>query len=219
MKEDKAYYYQYEDIQSILRGFRRKDSIVNLVSVFNEANSGWLTTSEEDLGAELLAVLQHEMSAGAFVRWECHGANHLIVTSYNCILINIYGVRVLLDSWLFFEGEILLRNIRWMDDDHLLLLEFFYPVHEEFERCVCHYSNNSNEFVIVSRIERDPDRKITVAEHKGKHTFKLPPMATGYWVDDPDGSLVRTDPIFDCSGESHSETDINDTAGWEDDDW
>lgn len=49
MEEVKACYYQQEDLCSILRGFRVKDSIETLALIFAEANSGWAIPSEEDV--------------------------------------------------------------------------------------------------------------------------------------------------------------------------
>ena len=153
MAEMKAVYTQYSELKQVLGEFQEQ-SLISLDRIFQAAGSGSLTEKEiQELNLDLLGVLQGEMSIG-LKYWESQGDNHLVVTSYKCILINLYGARVLLSGWEFFEGDIIVQNIRWMEKDHLILLSFFYPSREEHMKCVCHFSNDGDEFVLLGPTEK-----------------------------------------------------------------
>lgn len=148
---------KFEELEQVLKGFR-ESSLITLQDIFEKGAHPEASVSEDELKSELLAVLQLEMSCHGFKIWEINDGNHLLLDSDHCMLINLRGVRILYSSALFFEGELMLRNIRWMPNDRLVQFDLYNIVHEEVQKCVCHYSGDDEEFVLLSQIEEDTPR-------------------------------------------------------------
>ena len=87
------------------------------------------------------------------------GKNHIAVSEDSCFFVNIHGFMIFLsDCWLFFDGELDIRDIQWIEKDNLVLFDFFYIVHDERQKAVCHYSNDKDSFVFLGEIRKNPGR-------------------------------------------------------------
>ncbi len=139
-----------------LNGYFCDSSIHNLQQIFDEANNKILNKEEiAYLNKQLLSILQQEMSRGLTL-WEVSAAghNHIFISSDICVLLNIYGGCVLLSNWLFFDGELTVLNFHWIEKDNLVVFDVYNIVHRKLQKCVCHYSNDNDQFIIFSPFEK-----------------------------------------------------------------
>ena len=139
-----------------LNGYFCDSSIHDLQLIFDEANNNILNEDRiAYLNEHLLSILQQEMSRGLML-WKVSttGQNHIIISSNICVLLNIHGGFVLFSSWLFFEGELAIKNLHWIEKDNLVVFDFYYIVHDEYQKCVCHFSNDNDRFIFLSSIEK-----------------------------------------------------------------
>lgn len=137
-----------------LKGYFCESSVNDLQQIFDEANNKSLDKEQiEYLNKRLLSIMQQEKSRGLAL-WEISptGQNHIFISSKLCVLINIYGCYILLENWLFFDGELSVSNIRWLENDNLVIFDLNYIVHSEIQKCVCHFSNDNDSFIIFSPI-------------------------------------------------------------------
>ncbi len=125
----------------------QKASISALEEIFTKTQKVIAQEEKERLKLELVSILRQETSDRMTI-WEVSpsGENHIVFIDHICFFINIYGAMPILSSWLFFEGELDIKNIHWMEDDRLVLFDVYYIVHGKVEKCICHYSNNSDAF-------------------------------------------------------------------------
>ena len=125
-----------------------------LKDIFEEANGSVLYTSQQKRLHQKLSALLETLKNRSLLFFSSSpsGENH--VFSYRNIyaLVNIYGIKVLYQSWLIDEGELGTYNIRWMEKDHLLVVDFYFIVHEEITTCVCHYTNDNDGFIYFTPI-------------------------------------------------------------------
>lgn len=132
-----------------------EDSICDLQLIFDEANHDPDQDKIANLNKRLESVLQQEDSCQFFF---CNtsptGQNHIIISYETVILLNIYGGYVLLTDGLFLDGELDLINIQWIENDNLVVFDLFYIVYNELRKCVCHFSNDDDRFVIFSPMEK-----------------------------------------------------------------
>lgn len=132
-----------ENELSFLEGRFQESSIFYLADIFHEANKLVTEDTLHDLRLDLLSVLQQEMS-NVYNRWEVSpsGNNYIVVTCNLCLLINVFGATVLIDNWLFFEGELVVKNFHWIEEDNLVTFDVHYLVCDEWEKCVCHFAHD-----------------------------------------------------------------------------
>ena len=124
-----------------LKGHFQDSSICCLAEIFHEANKQGSENVLHKLRLDLLSVLQQEMSIG-LTKWETSpsGNHHIIVTDSLCLFINIFGATVLFENWLFFDGELWITNFHWIEEDNLVIFDVHYIVHNEWEKCICHFA-------------------------------------------------------------------------------
>lgn len=79
-----------------------------------------------------------------FIKWEISpsGNNHIVVVDDLCLLFNIGGVRVLFKNVLFLDGELKVINFQWLEEDNLVVFDIHYIVHDEWQKCICHFAHN-----------------------------------------------------------------------------
>lgn len=106
---------------------------------------------EDTLNERLRSILQHEKSQSIFFEWKTSpsGTNHLIISSPFIVLVNIYGFLPLMSSALFLDGDLDIRNIHWMEQDHLVSFDAYHIVHDCLQRGICHYSNDDDSFFLL----------------------------------------------------------------------
>ena len=80
--------------------------------------------------------------------------NHIVVKANLCLLINIWGANVLFENWLFYEGELSIKYFQWIEEDNLVVFDIHYLVHNEWQKCICHFAN-SNFFTYFTAINKD----------------------------------------------------------------
>ena len=126
-----------------LEGHFQESSILNLTEIFNKANTTKCENTIKELKLELLGVLQQEMSIG-LNKWEISpsGNNYIVVTKSLCLLFNVWGVNVLFENGLFFEGELSVKNFQWFEEDNLIVFDVYYIVHNEWQKCICHFTSS-----------------------------------------------------------------------------
>ena len=132
----------------VLEGIFCDSSISILRDIFEQANDKKNNDNLLPLKEELLGVLQTEMSRG-MQAWDISpsGENHLICSGHLCFLINVYGIIVIFSSWLIWEGELTIAHSHWIENDHIVIFDKVYIVHQEKEEVICHYSNDTEAFV------------------------------------------------------------------------
>lgn len=138
-----------------LQGYFQESSILDLAEIFDTANTTKCKDTIEKLKLDLLSVLQQEMSIGLY-KWEVSpsGNNHIVVKANLCLLINIWGANVLFENWLFYEGELSIKYFQWIEEDNLVVFDIHYLVHNEWQKCICHFAN-SNFFTYFTAINKD----------------------------------------------------------------
>ena len=89
--------------------------------------------------------------------WEISpsGNNHIVITNSLCLLFNIWGVKILFENWLFFDGELKVKNVQWFEEDHLIVFDVHYIVHDEWQKCICHFAH-SGFFTYLSPVSKIP---------------------------------------------------------------
>ena len=138
-----------------LNGDFSAESLTALQEIFTEANNKPLQEEKiSELKTKLVKVTLDEVFRGLeALERSPSGDVFLIVTRRcNCILLNIYGVRFLFRDVLFDEGEVMLKNIQWIESDNLLVFDKHYIVHNESQKCICHFTNDDNAFTYFTDI-------------------------------------------------------------------
>lgn len=127
-----------------------------LEDIFWSTKNGNLTDGEEqELNCRLAEVLSGEAHREQRIRdISPSGKTYLVTSAGGCILVNIYTAMHLFDSPLYFDGEMAIRNIRWMEDDRILQFETHSILHGDVHGYVCHYSPDNNAFVRSVRLNR-----------------------------------------------------------------
>lgn len=147
---------------------RFSKAICSLQTIFKLAHSGGLSSTEEkNLKDRLLRILECEAEGASesIYHSEAHDANIVVVTYTKILLLNIFGIRILLDdSSLFIEGELDIRNIQWIDQYDLLIFDLFYIVQSRSQRCVCRFSNSEKGYVQFSQVQDLRDRLVVRTE-------------------------------------------------------
>lgn len=143
-----------------LKNYLTETALLELREIFCQARSGNLSQAEErELNQRLSDVLKHDRHWNQRIRDIApSGRNYLVTSVGGCILVNIYGAMLIFDSPLYFEGDVAIRKIRWMEEDRLLVFEAHNIPYSETETYICHYSKDDNAFVYFtpSRSQR-PD--------------------------------------------------------------
>ena len=137
----------------LLEGVFRDDSRRRLSEVFREAKrSEGSPERMAELCGRLREIVEPEISCGhpawgEYVRWDesPDGYAHLFIRGDGCFLVSVFGVRLLMRSALFPEGELGVRYIHWLTAYRLLIFDFIYYVRDEVQRCECFYSNTDAE--------------------------------------------------------------------------
>ena len=132
-------------------------AFLELEDIFRQAGSGRLSQAEEEeLNSRLENVLKHDTLCFQSIRdISPNGKNYLLTSAGGCILVNIYTSVLIFDSSLYFEGNVAIRNIRWIEEDCLLLLDAYNICYCEKETYICHYSPDQNAFTYYT-----PSRKL-----------------------------------------------------------
>lgn len=125
----------------ILRGYFQESSMVRLHKMMEAAKNAESEAAISALNGELVRVLEQEASQG-MCNWftSPSGNQHIVIKDCLCIWMNIHGGRVLFKDYLIEEGEMAVRCDKWFEEDHLVLLDIFYIVHDEWRKCICHYA-------------------------------------------------------------------------------
>lgn len=133
---------------------------------------------ERALNLRLLEILQKDRHRNQrMINTSPNGKNHVVVSLGACMLINIFGVVLIFDSPLYFEGDISIQNIRWIENDHLLLLDAYNIPNGETETYICHYSNDDHAFVYYTPV-KCTSNEITVYEEYFGQTPPIPQSIT-----------------------------------------
>ncbi len=130
--------------------------------IFLRANDKHRKETLLSIKNNLLYILHDEesMSLDPFL-WKSSpsGDNHIIFAKDLCFFINIYGIIALFQNWLFFEGEMSIEHIHWIEHDNLVVFEKYFIVHNERQEVICHYSNDANAFVHSGEIVKIGERR------------------------------------------------------------
>ena len=144
-----------------LENFREhfsESSIFALAEVFETAKGTDNKEKIKELELQVRSVLQQELTCG-LTTWEISskGNNHVIVSSDLCAFVNIYGIRFLFENPLLFDGELRILNFHWIEDDNIVVFDMHYIVHDEWQKCICHFEN-TDFFVYFTPIVKDERR-------------------------------------------------------------
>ena len=127
-----------------LKNHFQDNSIRCLAEIFDKARKIESESQIEELQQKLRWVLQEDKSNGlsGIIEWRTSpsGSNHVVATESLCLFINIYGVKVLFENPLFFEGELATTNYHWIEEDNLVVFDVLYIVHDKWEKCICHFA-------------------------------------------------------------------------------
>lgn len=120
-----------------LSGYFSESGIHELEQIFSSSQKN------EIAQIELLSVMQQEMSIGLSL-WEISSDNeyHLVLSSNTLFLISTCSCIPLISDWLFFEGELVVRNIHWYEKDKILVFDLHFIVHSEIQKCICYYADD-----------------------------------------------------------------------------
>ena len=138
-----------------LKHYFCEQSLLSLQSVFDKSSIS--TYETVTLNERLLSILLLEESRNIsrLIRRKTSpdGKNHIVICNDLCFLVNIHGFLILMSNWLFYDGELDIINIQWIDKDNLVLFDAYYIVHDKMQKGVCHYSNEDS-FVFFSEIRK-----------------------------------------------------------------
>ena len=143
-----------------LDGFFRPNSVAALQLIFNKLNRPSVTASETaKLQFEFLSIVELEISltkAPCFI--SPNGMNFIfcLFEQGKYILLNPYGVTLLFQNWLIFDGELSLPNVQWIEQDNLVILDAYNIVHSLQYKCICHFSNDESKFVYFTEPKKVP---------------------------------------------------------------
>jgi len=130
----------------ILNGYFQESSIQLLVEIFDKANKSEPEDTSKELQLKLSSILQKEASSvfsPLFRRATSPDGNHHIVVIENlCLLINIWGINVLFENWLFFDGELDVMNFHWNEKDNLVVFDVHFIIHNDVQKCICHFARD-----------------------------------------------------------------------------
>ncbi len=137
---------------NFLRSYFQETSVRSLSYIFARARSGNISQIERrELNRALASVLAEEKKTG-MTQWEISpsGQNHLFIKDAIFVLFSIYGAIRITEDHRYYEGELGVKNLQWMENDHLLLYEEYYIVRNLLRTCVCHYSHDGSAFVFFT---------------------------------------------------------------------
>ncbi len=145
----------------ILKEYFCDQSLRALQSIFERTH---IINNAKNLNLKLLSVLQTEESKGdkLMIRnTSPSGKNHIVIVNDLCFLINIHGFIIFMSNGLFYEGELDITNIHWIEADNLVLFDAYYIVHGDREKGICHYSNDENSFVFFYEEKKESRNTIS----------------------------------------------------------
>ena len=147
---------------NILKHCFCEQSLISLQSVFDQSDIGTHETVTLDDKLLSILLLEETRDIPRLMLRESSpdGKNHIIICNDLCFMINIHGFIILMYNWLFYEGEMDIINIQWIDKDNLVLFDVYNIVHDEMQKGVCHYTNDES-FVFLSEIRKGVGRTET----------------------------------------------------------
>lgn len=80
------------------------------------------------------------------------GKYHIWIIDTLCLLVSVNGFLILHDDWLFFDGELIVDNFQWIEEDNLVIFDLNYIIQKKTKKCICHFSENA-AFVFRSGVE------------------------------------------------------------------
>ena len=136
----------------------QESAIRKMAEIFQAANATSDHAVEEQLRAELLSVLQSEKDNGLILRGQSPSqSDHIVISKNLCMFVNIYGAHVLIDNWLFWDGEMWILNFQWLEEVHLVAFDVHFIVDNKWEKCICHYGR-TDFFTCLSQTTSTPSQ-------------------------------------------------------------
>lgn len=131
-----------------LKEYVTETAFLELEDIFRQAASDRLSQAEEEeLNRRLEYVLKQDTAHCQRIRdISPSGKNYLVISVGGCILVNIFTAILIFDSPLLFEGDVAIRNIRWIEEDRIVLLDACNICYGKTETYICHYSPDQNAF-------------------------------------------------------------------------
>lgn len=136
-----------------LFGCLEEDAVSRLGEIFETANQ----TRDEDKLRALQSELKWILRTGKKIKWMSapSGTVHIGVVDEYCLLVDVYGVKVLFTDYRFLDGEQDVLNFHWMEEDHLVVFDALYIVRNLVDKCICHYTQE-DFFVYLSPVRKLP---------------------------------------------------------------
>ena len=126
------------------------ESIRNLQSIAEQLNEGHNNAADIiRLKESFLSIVEFEKRRNNMPKSVSpSGLNFvfLVFERYEYILLNPYGAVRLCGDALIYEGEAEALNFVWMEEDNLLLFDFYYIVHSEIRKHICHFTRDDTAF-------------------------------------------------------------------------
>ena len=123
-------------------GIFTESSLCTLFEIFETSRKTQNKKIIKELESLLSSVLKQEDNM-KIRTWESPNGNNYIIVSKNlCLFINVYGINILFDSWLFDEGELEILNFHWIECDNMVVFDVYYIVHDIRQKCICHFAND-----------------------------------------------------------------------------
>ena len=116
--------------------------------IFTQSKGGALTNKKKKaLQAYLDIIIEEEISTKNFVSISPTSNNYIVIAKKACMLINVYGIKIISEDELFVQDRKFLKNIQWIEDDKLVTFEIWNLQDKTVQTCICHYSNDGKDFI------------------------------------------------------------------------
>lgn len=66
------------------------------------------------------------------------------------MIINLNGVALLFEVPCYFEGDVSIQNVRWIEEDHLVLFNAYNVPHRACHTYICYYADSDAAFVYAT---------------------------------------------------------------------
>ena len=158
-----------------MKDFFYPNSIASLQPIFEKFNLPFVNDAEKaKLQAEFLSIVEREKSQKkALCYVSPNGLNFIfcVFEQGKCFLLNPRGATLLFQDRRIYEGELNISNVQWMEQDNIVIVDIYDIVSEELKKCICHFSNDWNQFVYFTEPQKISHKAFSQARDNQQRYF------------------------------------------------
>ena len=171
-----------ETIERDLHNYFSDSNIFSIINIISQGRQLEIDRPKDylqkkiELQDELFTVMQSEAMSSknhlrCFFQHFALGWTHIVVIFDKAFLINIYGCRIVCSDCLFSEGELVIRNLREIEGEHIILFDLDYIVRGGRQHVICYY--DFDDFMVwKGHIKEIPQVKRTDFEETDNRTLE-----------------------------------------------